>query len=264
MFELLRYEGRNRVRGSIYLSIAMSLLAAIVIWVYPSFSESFDDIDEQFLQAYPDEIMALFDVQTMATLEGFLAFELYIFGWIILLGLYIAYLAAGTIADDVERGRMDILLAMPISRARVVAEKFGALAVPIVIVNVVTPVVVYVSAELVDEPLSAMDLVAVHALSIPYLFACAGIGLVASVAVDRTSIAQRLALGIVFGLFMLESLLEETSYEEVGLLSPTRYYDPNEILLESTYDLVSVGALLVMTAAFLVASQLWFTRRDIG
>ena len=263
MIELGRYEGRKRFKGSVYLAMAMSLLAVIVIWIYPSFAESFDDVDEQLLAAYPEEVIRLFDVQTMASLEGFLAFELYVFGWTILLGLYLAYLAAGSIADDIERGRIEPLLAMPISRARFVAEKFAALAVPIVVVNVITPVVVYVSAHLVDEPIAAADVAAVHLLSIPYLFACAGIGLLASVVVSRTSIAQRAALGVVFGLFMLESLLEGTDFEDVGAATPMRYYDPNEILLESTYDLTSAAVLIVMTAVLLGISVLWFRRRDL-
>ncbi|OVE85489.1 ABC transporter permease subunit [Natronolimnobius baerhuensis] len=264
MLELARYDGSNRLKGSIYLAIAMSVLAAVVIWIYPSFSESFDDIDEQFMDAYPEQVIQLFDVQTMATLEGFLAFELYIFGWVILLGLYLAYLAAGTIASDIEHERMDILLSMPLSRARVVAEKFGSLAVPIVVVNVLTPVVIYVSAVLVGESLDIVDLIAIHALSVPYLFACAGIGLVASVAVSRTSIAQRIALGVVFGLFMLESLVDGTDYEAVGAIAPMRYFDPNEVLLESTYDLTSAGVLIGMTILLVVVSQLWFRRRDIS
>ena len=264
MTDLARYESRRRVRGSVYLAIAMSLLAALVIWIYPSFSDSFDDIDEEFLQAYPPEIINLFGIQTMASLEGFLAFELYVFGWIIMLGLYLAYLAAGTVADAIERGRMDVLLSLPLSRARIVIEKFAALSVPIVLVNVVTPIVVYVAALVIDDPISAADLAAVHLLSIPYLFACGAIGLLASVVVDRTSIAQRIALGVTFGLFMLESLLSGTDYETIGAIAPMRYFDPNEILLESSYDLVGAAALIGMTLVLLAVSQLWFRRRDIG
>lgn len=263
MFELTRYDGRHRLTGSVYLSIAMSLLAVMVIWIYPSFSGSFEDVDEEFLQAYPEGVIQVFDIRTMASLEGFLAFELYIFGWTILLGLYLAYLAAGTVASDVERGRMDILLSMPVSRARVVGEKFASLAVPIVVVNVLTPIVIYAAAALVDEPLAVADVAAIHLLSIPYLFACAGIGLVASVVVDRTGIAQRIALGVTFGLFMLESLLSGTDYEAIGAVAPMRYFDPNEILIDGTYDLVGAGVLVAMTVLLLAASQLWFRRRDI-
>ncbi|AEH36876.1 ABC transporter permease subunit [Halopiger xanaduensis] len=264
MLELARYDGRHRLTGSLYLSVAMSLLAVVVIWIYPSFSGSFEDVDEEFLQAYPEGVIQMFDIRTMAVLEGFLAFELYIFGWTIMLGLYLAYLAAGTIAGDVEHGRMDILLSMPVSRARTVAEKFASLAVPIVVVNAVVPVVVYVAAALVDESVSAADLLALHAFAVPYLFACAGIGLVASVVVDRTSVAQRLALGVTFGLFMLESLLAGTDYEAVGAIAPMRYFDPNAILLESSYDLVDAGVLVAMTLVLLAASQWWFRRRDIA
>lgn len=262
MFELTRYDGRHRVRGSLYLSIALSLLAAMVIWVYPSF-EAEVDLD-QLLAAYPEPILQVMGVQTMASLGGFLSFELYTFGWIILLGLYLAYSTAGTIADDVDRGRMDVLLAMPISRRRLVGERFAAMAVPIVVANLLPPIVVYVGARLIDRPLAAADVLAVHLLSIPYLFACAGIGLLASVVFDRAAIAQRVALGTTFGLFLLESLLTGTDVEAIGAIAPMRYYDPNEILLESSYDLIGAGILVAMTAVFVVASQLWFRRVDIS
>jgi hypothetical protein len=108
----------------------VSALAALDIWVYPSFRDAFEG--EEFLDAYPDQLLQLFDIQTMTTIEGFLATELYVFGWILLLGLYVAYLAAGRVAGDIEHERMDILLSLPISRARTVTEVFAALAVPIV------------------------------------------------------------------------------------------------------------------------------------
>jgi len=65
----------------------------MVIWVYPSF-EAEVDLD-QLLAAYPEPVLQVMGVQTMASLGGFLSFELYTFGWIILLGLYLAYATAG-------------------------------------------------------------------------------------------------------------------------------------------------------------------------
>ncbi|WP_254761739.1 ABC transporter permease subunit [Natrinema marinum] len=261
MFELTRYDGRRRVRGSVYLSVGLSLLAAMVVWVYPSFAAEIDL--DQFISAYPEPILQIMGIQTMASLGGFLSFELYTFGWVILLGLYLAYSTAGVIADDVDRGRMDVLLAMPISRRRLVGERFGSMAVPIVGANLLPPIVVLVGAELIDEPLAVADVLAVHLLSIPYLFACAGIGLLASVAVDRAAIAQRVALGVTFALFLSESLLTGTDAEVLGAIAPMRYYDPNAILLEGRYDFAGAGILIAMTVALLVVAQVWFTRTDI-
>jgi len=261
MFEFLRYDGRKRIKGSVYLSAGMAVLAAVVIWVYPSFSDSFDE--DELLDAYPPQLIQLFDIETMASIEGFLAFELYVFGWVILLGLYLAYSAAGIIADDIDRGRMDTLLAMPVTRRRLLAEKFASLAVPILLVNVLVPPVVLASVELIGESMSIADLAAIHLLSIPYLFACAGIGLLCSVAFDRTGIAQRVALGGTFALFLLESLLSGTDYEAVGAVAPMRYFDPNGILLESSYDLVGTATLILMTLVFVGISTVWFTRKDV-
>jgi len=261
MFEFTRYDAARRVRGSVYLAVGMSLLAAFAVWAYPSYSEAMDM--DQLRQAFPEPMIQAFNIQTMASLEGFLAVELYMFGWIILLGLYLAYSAASIVADDIDRGRMDTLLAMPVSRPRLAFERFAALGVPILAVNVLTPVVVLVSADLIGESLAVVDVVALHLLSIPYLFACAGIGLLASVLFDRASIAQRVALGVTFGIYLVESLLGGTDYEVVGVLAPMRYFDPNEVLLDGTYDLVGGAVLLGMTAVLVVVSQAWFVRRDI-
>jgi ABC-2 type transport system permease protein len=261
MFEFARYDARKRVRGSVYLSLGMSLLAAFAVWAYPSYSEAMDM--NQLRDAFPEPMIRAFNIETMASLEGFLSVELYMFGWIILLGLYLAYSAASIVADDIDRGRMDTLLSMPVSRQRLATERFAALGVPILLVNVVTPVVVLVSARLIGESLSVADVLALHLLSVPYLFACAGIGLLASVIFDRASIAQRVALGVTFALYLVESLLRGTDYESLGALAPMRYFDPNAVLLDGTYDLAGAAVLVGMTAVLLFASQAWFVRRDI-
>ena len=261
MFDFFRYDLRKRLKGSVYLTVGMSLLTTMMIWVYPSFGDTFEG--DELLEAYPPELIQLFDIRTIGSLEGFLAFELYVFGWVILLGLYFAYSAASLIAEDIDRGRMDALLAMPVSRARLLGEKFAALLLPIGLVNVVVPAVVIVGARLIDEPISVTDVIAVHLLSVPYLFACAGIGILASVLFDRVSVAQRVALGVTFALFLSESVLTGTAYEAVGVIAPMRYYDPNAVLLDSSWDIAGAGILIVLTAGLLVASGAWFRRKDL-
>lgn len=261
MLDLARFEGRQRVRGAVVLTVALAGFAALYIAVYPSMAASIDL--DQLMQAYPEPLLKTFGVESLATMEGFLASELYTFGWLLLLGLYFAYAAAGLIADDVERGRMDVLLSLPVTRARVVVEKYLSLAVPLVLVNVVMPVVVYVGARLVDYPVAAEPIVVMHAFSVPYLLACAGVGLALSVVVSRTGIAQKAALGLVFALFLTESLVADTDFEPLGVFSPTRYVDPNAILVDGSYDVAGAAILLVAATALVAASAQWFARRDV-
>lgn len=261
MFEFTRYDARKRVRGSIYLSVTLLLFAAFAVWAFPSYSTAIDM--ERLQEAFPEPLIQFFSIQSMTSLEGFLAVELYMFGWVILLGLYLAYSAASLIADDIDRGRLDTILAMPISRERLVAERFLGLGVPILLVNVITQVVVLGGAILIGEPLPIDDVVVLHVLSIPYLLACASIGLVASVVFDRAGIAQRVALGVTFGLYLLNSLLEGTSLSVLGALAPMRYFSPNQVLLAGTYDVQGAVILLGLTVGLVAASQRWFAHRDL-
>lgn len=262
MLEFARYEGRHRVRGAAALSTGLALLVALYVWTFPSIEASGVDLDE-YVEAFPPALREAFGIEALGTIEGFLAAELYAFAWVLLLALYFAYSAASLIADDVESGRMDVTLSLPVRRSRVVVEQYLSLLVPLSAVNVVTPAVVYVGALLVDETLSLADLLAVHVLSVPYLLACAAIGLAASVVFDRATVAQRVAMVVVFGLFLVESVLVGTDYEAVGALSPTRYYDPTAVLVRGEYDLAGAAILLVATAALVAASAAWFTYTDV-
>ncbi|MFC6836000.1 ABC transporter permease subunit [Halomarina ordinaria] len=262
MFELARYEGRRRLTGAAALTVGLSLLVALYVGIFPSVSSSVD-LDE-YIEAFPPVFREAFGIATLNTIEGFLAVELYAFGWVVLLGLYFAYAAAEVVADDVERGRMDLLLSLPLRRSRVVTEKFLALCVPLVVLNVVVPVVVYVATLLIDDLISVPDLLAVHALSIPYLLSTAAVGLLASVVFDRASIAQRAALAAVFGLYLVDTVVAGTDYAWLGALAPMRYYDPTAVLVEGTYDLVGAAALLVATLVLVGVSELWFARRDVN
>lgn len=263
MLELAAYEGRHRVRGALVVAAAMGAFALLYVFVYPTFAESLGPQIDQLLEAYPDALAKAFGVQTLASIEGYLASELYTFGWLLIVGLYFAYAAASLVAADVERERMDVLLSLPVSRATVVVEKFASLAVPLAALSVVVPVAVVVGTAAVDYPISATDVVALHLLSVPYLTTCAGIGLVASVLADRASVAQRGAVGLLAGLFFAESLLTDTDFEGLGAVSPSRYVDPNAVLIDGEYALGDTAVLVAATLALVALAVLLFRRKDI-
>jgi len=262
VLELARYEARRRLKGALYLTVGLTLLAGMYIATFPSMAEDMNL--DQFLEQMPEVFLELFNIATMNTIEGFLAAELYSIGWVLLLGLYMAYSAATIIAGDIDRERMDILLSLPVSRARVLGEKFLALLVPIVVVNAVLPVVIYAGTVAIGYPIDSVDLAVVHLLAIPYLLACGAIGVVLSVLTSRSSVAQRGALVAIFGLFLFESVTIIADYEQLGSIAPMRYFDATAVLVEGSYDWAGGAILLGATALLVGASMLYFGRRDIA
>lgn len=262
MLEIVGYEAEKRLRGTAALTVVIGLLVAMFLALYPSFETV--DIDT-LVEAYPPAVQEAFGVSTLATVEGFLAVELYQFVWLLLLGLYFAYSAARLVAGDVEHDRMDLTLSLPVSRSRVLGEKFASLLLPMVVLNVGIFAVVYVGVIATGYEIDAVDLAMVHLLSIPYLLACAGIGLLLSTLFDRADVAQRAAIAAVFVLFLLESVAASTDgLEWIGYVSPTHYYDPTAILVEGSYDLAGAAILLVATALLVLAARSRFRRADVG
>jgi ABC-2 type transport system permease protein len=262
MFETARYESGRRLPGTAVLAAGLSAFAAMMILIAPGLLEEVDLA--ALVESYPPELVAALQLDLIGTIEGFLALELYWFGWLLVLGVYLAYSAAGSVAGDVESGRMDTLLAAPVSRERLVTEKFLALLTPIVVVNVVVLVVVYAGTSLVDLPVDAADLLAVHALSVPYLLCCAAFGTFVSVVASRRVVAEGVAAGTLLGTFLLETAVTGTDVAWLGTVAPMRYYDPLAILTASEYDYAGAGVLLAAAVGLLLASRLWFARRDIA
>ncbi len=267
MLEISRYESSRRMKGALVLSILLGAMSALMVALFPSIESSGADIDA-YWDSLPPAMRAAFGASgggfSLTTIEGFLAVEIYQFFWLLLLGIYVAYVAGGLIAGDVERDRMDILLATPISRSKVVLEKFVSILPTIIVLNVFVGTVVYGSSVAIGEPASLADIAMAHLLSIPYLLTCAAIGLLLSVVFDRADIAQRGGLGAVFGLFLLNSVAESANIGWLSSLSPMHYYDPTAILVSGEYDWWGAAVLLAGTAALVLVSRALFQRKDIA
>ena len=116
---------------------------------------------------------------------------------------------------------------------------------------------------LVDETVVVADLVAVHAVAVLYLLACAGVGLLASVAFDSIRRAQTAGVGAVFGMIVLDSITVGTDYEALGDVAFSRHFDPGTILVDGTVEWTGVVVLTVATAGLAAASALLFERTDV-
>ncbi|WP_336344497.1 ABC transporter permease subunit [Halalkalicoccus ordinarius] len=264
MLEIVRYEAEKRIKGTLALAIGLGVLAVFFVAFFPSLEASGIDFDA-YVEAYPPAVQEAFGISSLDTIEGFLAVEVYQFLWLLLLGLYFAYSAGGLIAGDVERDRMDLTLSLPISRSRVLAEKFASVLVPILALNAVVPVVVYAVVLAIGQSIDVADLAVVHLLSIPYLLVCGAIGLVLSTLVDRADVAKRIAIAAVFVLYLIESIAASTDgLEWIGYVSPTHYYDPTAILVEGSYDLTGAAILLGATVLLVLVARYRFQRADVG
>lgn len=261
MFETARYEAKRRMQGTVVLTVAVSLYVAFVIWYF----SALEGVDyEEVFEQVPAAIQDAFGIEALSTIEGFLSAQVFNFVWLLGLGLYFAYTAGALVAGDVEDDRLDLLLSFPVSRTRLLTEKFAAILLPLVTVNVVAGSVVYALVAATGDSIDPAQLALVHLFSIPYLLVCAAIGVVFSVLVDRAAIAERGAVGVVFLLYLIDSVVgSSTDFEWLQYISPTNYYRPTEILVGGSADPLNAAVLLAAFVALFLVSRWLFRRRDI-
>ncbi|GAB7093509.1 hypothetical protein JCM30237_06610 [Halolamina litorea] len=262
MLDTARYEAERRLTGSFVLAVGLAAFAGMMTLIAPGVIGEVDL--EALAEQLPPGMVAAFDLRVMGTMAGFIALELYEFLWLVGLGAYIAYIGGGTIAGDVATGRMDTLLSAPISRERLLVEKYLALLTPILLANVAVFLTVFAASRVVNEPIAAADLLAVHALSIPYFLCCGAFGALASVMTAERAVAEGIAAGGVVGAFLLETIGAGANVDWLGTLSPMRYYDPLAVLTASEYDVAGAGILLAAAAVMLVAAAVVFREVDIA
>lgn len=256
-------EAKKHRRGSFALVGVLALFSVLYFSIYPDFADDVEAVEEVF-EAFPQGMMDFFGIEAIYTIEGFIAAEMYSFFWVVLVGIYFAYISAGMIAGDIERRKMDLTLSNPVSRESILVQKVAALVVPLVVLNVGVSSVVYVGARLIGESFNPVALTMVHLLSVPYLLVCAGIGLVLSVVVERSRNAQAAALVVVFMLWLVDGVSNiDPDYEWIGYVTPSRYYDETAILVREEYAFFDAALLLVAFMFLVLVATGLFTQRDI-
>jgi len=261
ILEIARFEGEQRLRITGVLAVVFALFGGMFIALAPDIVAS--GAYEDLLGSIPPAMQTLVGLETFSSIEGVVSGEYYTFTWVVGLGGYLAYSAAGSVAGDLKNDRMDTLLAAPVSRTNVLLGKYLGLLVPILVLNVVVPLVLYVGSILIDMPMSLTDLLLLHLLSLPYLLCWGAVGLLAGVVVRRGRTAGRVAVGVVIASWLVESVVVQTEFEWLGSVSPMRYFDPPGVLVDGTYDVTGAGLLLVAAGISLVAARQRFERRDL-
>ena len=253
---------RDGRRSLVWWALGIGSLAAFTVLFYPAIQEM-PGLNE-LLEELPEALLRLIGDSELLSPEGYLNSQLY--GAIVPLILMFYGLAAGAgaVAGEEENGTLDLLLANPVARWRVVVEKTLAMIVGLVIITAALWVSVYLPAVLVDMDLDPANLVAVHlsAALFGFFMGCLGLAIGSSSGSRGLAIGVGAAIGIAAYLVnSLAPLIEEL--EPLQKLSPFFYYygaDP----LRNGLDPVHAAVLGAGGLIFVVLAVIGFRRRDVG
>ncbi|MBV9229686.1 MAG: ABC transporter permease subunit [Chloroflexi bacterium] len=169
------------------------------------------------------------------------------------------------VRGEEERGSMDVLLATPWSRTRLLLSKLGAILLALILIGLLFALGLIAGQARLEGHANVVRalLAGLNASLLAFFFGC--LALLFSQFTTRRAVAA----GWTSGLLVLSVLLDSTgrlvSGSWVQYLSPFYYYNLNRPLIPSFPD-QPLAAVLLMSLAVLCggASLFFFARRDIG
>jgi ABC-2 type transport system permease protein len=257
-FGLVRKTLRD-VRGATIAIAAVLFITAFLDWlIFPSYREQLQNYE------LPDYFRGfLGEAGSMTTPEGFLNTEF--FSWIPLLLITLAIIGGtGALAGEEGAGTLDLLLAQPVTRTRLVLEKTIGLALAIAFAAVASFLGFLLGTAFVDIAIGLGRVWSAVLNMIPITLLFLALSLWGSAALPSRGAAALLSIGVVVAAYFLYMVgATVTLLETPRKLSPFYWADGGHVLLHG-FDWARAGGLLAV-AALLLGLALWsFQRRDIG
>lgn len=256
---------RDSIRGLLWWSLGLVGLVAMMTAVYPSVRDN--ESMKKLVSQYPDALKAFIAFGgsvDYASGAGYLGSEL--FSFMLPLLLIIAAVGAGAraIAGEEERGTLDLLLANPISRGRLVLEKLGALGAELAFLAVVLWCALAVGASAASMKIGPGNLAAatIDATLLALLFGA--LALLAGCATGKRGPALAVPAAGAAAAYVVNALAAIVhALDPLRKASPFYHYAAGDPLRHGL-SVVHSGLLLVATLVLALLAPLAFSRRDLG
>ena len=256
---------RDLRRGFLWWSVGLVGMSALMVSVYPTVRGN-PELNK-LVANYPEALKGFFGFGgelDYTSAAGYLGMEL--FSFMVPLLLLIAAVAAGSgaIAGEEDRGTLELLMSLPVSRPRVALEKFFALAVESVALGFVVWLSLWVGARAVGMHIAAAKLAAATASAVALAVAYGAIALLVGCVTGRRGLAIGLTAAAAVAAYLVNSLAPlVSSLESVQKLSPFYHYavdNPLRTGLAPAHVLILVAIAAVAAAAAALAVR----RRDLA
>ncbi len=256
---------RDSLRGLVWWGLGLATLVAFMVAAFPSIrgNPSLNDL----VQNYPEALKGFFEFGGQfdyTSGAGYIGSELFSFMVPLLLLVAAIGVGARAIAGEEERGTLELLLANPVSRRRVVLEKLVALVVELVLLGLVLWLALVIGGPIVDLGISAWNAGAatIAAVLLALLFGC--VALLVGAASGHRSRAIGVASALVVLSYFVNALAPLWgSLEPFQKISPYYWYAAGDPL-RSGLDYRHLGVLLVVTAVVAAIAPFAFDRRDVS
>jgi ABC-2 type transport system permease protein len=257
-FPLVRKTLRDVRTSATWIGIAVFLMALFDVLIYPEYRESFATMEiPEFFEGF------LGEAGTLASPEGFFAAEF--FSWIPLLLITLAIIGGtGTLAGEEDAGTLDLLLAQPVTRTRMLLEKAVGLSLAIAVAALAAMPGFLLGEIFVDIEISTGRLLAATVTMVPLALLFVALSLWGGATLPNRGAASALAIGVVVVSYFLYTLGASVDLLETPRRFTPFYWSDGSYVLIHGFSWVRAGGTLLLAGLFLALALWSFQRRDLS
>lgn len=235
-------------------------LLALTLALYPSIGAAYGDV----IDTMPEEMLAFFGAgATFDTVEGFLDLEFFSYAPLII-AIFAIMTGTAAIAGEETSGTLDLMLAQPIGRLRLLAVKLLALAVATGILLGAVLVIFWITALAMGIEIPAAKIHTAFALLWPFEVTVAYLSVLLTQFFPSRVIVGTIMAVILVASYMLDALGNlEPALADLRPLLITVYYQGSEALSGEISWWYTGGMLGILAGSVALTIPL-FLRRDLA
>ncbi len=257
---------RRNLRSTLLWAVGMAFLGGYIAL----FIGDVDALEQmrQLVETLPPvllQMVGMSDVQALSTPEGFIVFGF--FGRALLFLCAYAVIAGMSVsANEEDSGILDIVLSLPLARARFLLEKLLAFTLMTLLIVFVSLLGIVIGVQLSGQQVNMTPILESSIMMLPGLLLVTAFTAFSGVLLRRRTAALAIAAVFVVGSYFSDfigSAASDTFASSLSSLSFFSYVDPEQVLATG----LNAGNLLLLLTitGVLVTGAVWlFNRRDIG
>jgi ABC-2 type transport system permease protein len=257
LWTVLRWSLRDARRAPLTWGVPLAALCMLEIGIYPSVSKSL----EKAVEDYPDALKKAFNLTDISTVQAFLDVEMFS----LIVPLTIAFFgirsAMRNMVSAEERGWLDIVLAAPVSRMRLVAGSFAATLCSLWVLLLVVGGGTELTGAVVGATVPALDMLAGLAAVWGMAAFFSGLAVLLAGVFHRSATVTAIATGALIGMYVIDLAGKlAPSLGEVRYASAFKY---SASALQNGLDVAGFLGLTLAGFACAALGALLFDRRDV-
>lgn len=243
--------------------VGMAWMYAALFPAIAKMSESYSEI----LKSFPKAFLEAFGISEtgFAGFESYMSTEHFSFVWPILVIVIIISFAGSSLSGEIEKGTMEILLSLPVSRLKIFFGKYLAGLSGLIIFTLFSVLLIIPLAEIYNIEYAAGRYFTMSLLGFLFGLAVFSVSMLVSAIFSDRSRVSIIMGAVLLGMYVIKiiSILSD-KLDNLKYFSFFYYYNAPEALGK---NIISPGTFVVFIGVAVIATALaaiWFSRRDVA